>query len=91
MSSEHNPLRWLPPTVRYQIMTLLAMMWSFIFCAMMEWWLYFPYWIVGHLILLAMGAAITNWTFQGAYRQSHRDLYRSEDGRAARHDDLWGA
>lgn len=90
MSSEHNPFKALPPIVRYQLMTILAMMWSFIFCAMIGWMLWFPFWIVGHIILLSLGAIMTNHYFYNANGISHRDLYRSEDGRHARHDDIWG-
>jgi hypothetical protein len=90
MDGDHNALRQLPPSVRYQFMTLLAMMWSFVFCAMLGWWLWFPWWAAGHVLLLGVGALLTEWTFAGAYRQSHRDLYRTSDGRSAHHDDLWG-
>lgn len=90
MDADHNPLRDLPTAQRYQIMVVLAMMWSFIFCAMLGWWMWFPYWAVGHLALLVLGALVTNRTFETA-RASHRDRYRSDDGNSARYDDLWGA
>jgi hypothetical protein len=91
MDPNTNPLMQLPPMVRYQIMTVLAMMWSFIFCAMMAWWQWFPYWIVGHILLLSLGAYVTNRTFDYATKLSHRDRYRSADKRHALHDDIWGA
>ena len=90
MDAEHNPLRDLPTQQRYQIMTVLAMMWSFVFCAMLGWWFWFPFWIVGHIALLTLGAYITNWTFSHADYITHRDRYRSQDGTYAMHDDIWG-
>ena len=90
MDPERNPLAAMPALPRYQIMTVLAMMWSFIFCAMAGWWMLFPYWIIGHIALLAMGAFFTNYTFKTARTLSHRDMYRSADKSHAVHDDLWG-
>ena len=90
MDAERNPLMALPVLPRYQIMTVLAMMWSFIFCAMVGWWMLFPYWIVGHIALLSVGAFITNYTFKINRVMTHRDLYRSADKTHALHDDIWG-
>ena len=90
MDPNTNPLMVLPSLVRYQIMTVLAMMWSFIFCAMVGWMMLFPYWIVGHILLLALGAFITNYTFKINRVMTHRDLYRSADKTHALHDDIWG-
>jgi hypothetical protein len=91
MDGDKNPFRQLPPMVRYQLMTVLAMMWSFIFCAMLGWFMWFPYYIVGHIVLLTLGALWTNYTFNTAYKMSHRDMYRSPDGQYAMHDDIWGS
>jgi hypothetical protein len=90
MDAERNPLMALPVLPRYQIMTVLAMMWSFIFCACVGWWMLFPYWIVGHIVLLSLGAFITNYTFKTANMASHRDMYKSADGKGVVHDDIWG-
>ena len=90
MDPHKNPLMGVPPLARYQIMTVLAMMWSFIFCAMVGLMLLFPYWIVGHILLLALGAFITNHTFKINRVMTHRDLYRSADKTHALHDDIWG-
>ena len=90
MDPDKNPLMALPALVRYQIMTVLAMMWSFIFCAMVGWMLLFPYWVVGHILLLSLGAFITNYTFKMNRVLTHRDLYRSSDKTHALHDDIWG-
>jgi hypothetical protein len=90
MDSDRNPLAAIPPMQRYQLMIVLATMWSFIFCAMLGWWMLFPYWVVGHIVLLTIASFITNWTFSSARTLSHRDMYRSKDGLHARHDDIWG-
>ena len=90
MDADRNLRIALPVLPRYQIMTVLAMMWSFIFCAMVGWMLLFPYWIVGHILLLALGAFITNYTFKINRVMTHRDLYRSADKTHALHDDIWG-
>jgi hypothetical protein len=91
MDAERNPLRSLPVQYKYQIMIVLAMMWSFIFCAMVGWMMLFPYWVLGHIALVTLGAWITNRTFKSAHIVSHRDRYRSQDGTHALHDDIWGA
>jgi hypothetical protein len=90
MDANHNPLAALPVMPRYQLMVVLASMWSFIFCAMVGWWMLFPYWILGHIALLTLGTFVTRWTFDSVNKPNHRDMYRSKDGRHAHHDDLWG-
>jgi hypothetical protein len=91
MDVNHNPLMSIPLMQRYQIMIVLGSMWSFVFCAMIGWWMLFPYWVVGHIALLTVASFATNWTFSTSARApSHRDLYRSKDGLHARHDDIWG-
>jgi len=91
MDERHNPLSGLPMTVRFQIMTVLAMMWSLIFCMLVNIWELFPYWIVGHLVILSVGCFITNYTFSVARKLTHRDLNRSADGQYALYDDYWGS
>jgi len=90
MDADRNPLAAMPAMPRYQMMVVLAAMWSFIFCAMVGWWMLFPYWIIGHVALLTLASFATNIVFKSARTPSHRDLYRSKDGRYAKHDDLWG-
>ena len=91
MYADKNPLMALPPIHRYQIMMVLAMMWSFIFCAMIGWMFLFPYWVLGHILLLSLGAFMTNYTFKTYSSKTHRDMYRSLDKTYALHDDIWGA
>jgi hypothetical protein len=90
MDSDKNPLMALPYITRYQVMMVLAMMWSFIFCAMIGWMMLFPYWVVGHIVLLSLGAFMTNYTFKTATMASHRDMYKTADGKGVVHDDIWG-
>lgn len=91
MDERHNPLRALPPPVAFQIMTILAMMWSFVFVAMLGWWMWFPHYILGHMVLLTVGAVITNYTFENTHKLTHRDLFRSQDKTYALYDDYWGS
>jgi hypothetical protein len=94
MSDRHNPLSGLPPVVRYQTMMVLALMWSFIFCAMVGWMFLFPYWAIGHVVLLSLGFFVTTYTFGNARKRGmamgHRDGLKTTDGRGVRHDDVWG-
>lgn len=94
MSDRHNPLNGLPLVARYQTMMVLALMWSFIFCSMIGWMFLFPYWAIGHVVLLSLGFLVTSFTFESARKTSlalgHRDNLRTADGRGVRHDDVWG-
>jgi hypothetical protein len=91
MDERHNPLSGLPMAQRFQIMTVLAVMWSLLFCLMAGMMIWFPYWLIGHIVALCAGCFITNYTFHVARRQTHRDLYRSPDGLYALYDDYWGS
>ena len=91
MDERHNPLSGLPFTVRFQIMTMLAMMWSLVFCMLAGMWDLFPYWIVGHIVVLSVACFVTNYTFNVARKLTHRDRYRSPDGLYALYDDYWGS
>ena len=91
MDERYNPLRILPVTVRYQVMMILAMMWSLIFVSMLSLWAYFPHYILGHIVLLTAGSVITNYTFENTHKLTHRDLFRSQDKTYALYDDYWGS
>jgi hypothetical protein len=91
MDERYNPLSGLPMAVRFQIMTVLAMMWSLLFCMLVNIWDLFPYWIVGHIVILTVGCLVTNYTFTVARKLTHRDMYRSQDGLYALYDDYWGS
>ena len=91
MDSDRNPLSALPMITRCHIMIVLSVLWSTLFCFMIGWMMWLPYWASGHVLAVLLGSLVTNWTFRNARIASHRDLYRSADGRSARYDDLWGA
>lgn len=87
MDASANPLKDLPPAQRFQIMTLLGLMWTTIFCTGAGAWIWFGQLIVFHL--LAGGLAVTGVTFeQVRLVKTYRD-YPAEDG-ASRYDDVWG-
>lgn len=89
LDSSKNPLRVLPPPQQFQVMTYLGLMWTVIFCAAFGTWYWLGGLVLSH-VLLALGFAITGWTFRSAQKMiGHRD-YPREDG-TARYDDLWGA
>jgi hypothetical protein len=89
MDSDRNPLRTLAPIRRFQIMVLLSLMWTCIFCAAAGLWFWYGEILAGHL-LVALGVLITGLTFRTASQsQSYRD-YPDSDG-TARYDDVWGA
>ena len=88
MDSNVNPLRHLPPAQRFQIMVILSVMWTTIFCAGAGAWLWY-----GELILLhvaaVFGVLVTGLTFrQAAKGGTYRD-HPVADG-TARYDDVWG-
>ena len=89
MDAERNPLRHLFPAQRFQLMTLLSMMWTTIFCTAAGAWYWYGELVAVHL-LLTLGVLITGVTFRNASRvASYRD-HPKHDG-TARYDDVWGA
>ncbi len=89
MDSEKNPLRNLPPAQRFKVMATLSVMWTVIFCAAADAWIYSGELLAAHL-LLAMGTLITGHTFHTARQvKTYRD-HPAEDG-TTRYDDVWGA
>ncbi|MDJ0611955.1 MAG: hypothetical protein QNJ67_23485 [Kiloniellales bacterium] len=88
MDSDVNPLRNLQPARRFQVMVLLSIMWTTIFCAATGTWLWFGELLAVHL-LIALGFLVTGITF---YRAQGVRTYRDhplQDG-TARYDDVWG-
>lgn len=90
MDPGKNPLLNLPPQRRFQVMTVLSIMWTTIFVTVAGLWFIWGYLVLGHM-LIAAGTLITAATFRSARRavQTSRD-YPRPDG-TARHDDVWGA
>jgi hypothetical protein len=94
MNSELNPLRDLPAARRFQIMNMLSLMWTTIFCMGASAWLYYGELMAFHM-LLAAGTLVTGATFETARTRpavrnaTYRD-HPAGDG-TARYDDVWGA
>ena len=91
MDSNVNPLKYLPPAQRFQIMVLLSIMWTTIFCATAGAWVWYGELVVGHL-LFALGFVVTGLIFHRASNQQNLATYRDHprtDG-TARYDDVWG-
>ena len=89
MNEQKNPLSNLPPMQRFQIMSILGLMWTLIFCIGSGAWLWFGELAIAHT-LAAAGFLVTGLTFHTANSQikSYRDQPR-KDG-SARYDDVWG-
>ena len=89
MDSERNPLNTMPPAQRFQVMVVLSLMWTSIFCTAASAWFWYGELIAVH-VLLALGVAITGMTFRAAPKaETYRD-HPKTDG-TARYDDVWGA
>lgn len=88
MDVTKNPLKSLPKTQSFQIMVLLSIMWSSVFCVAFGSWFWWGELVIGH-VAFVLAIFITSLTFSGAKKRSHRDMYRSKDG-TTRYDDLWG-
>lgn len=89
MDSDRNPLNVLPRAQRFQIMVVLSLMWTAIFCTMSGVWFLYEELVILHM-LFALGIALTGATFHSARRlETYRD-HPKRDG-TARYDDVWGA
>lgn len=88
MDPESNPLRRLPSAQRFQLMVLLSVMWTTIFCASASAWIWYGELMVGHL-LVALGVIATTFVFQTSQsKKPYRD-FPATDG-TTRYDDVWG-
>ena len=67
MNPRRNPLSGLLPQQRYQIMVILSVMWSSIFCAVAGLWFFYGAFVLGHILLL-LGTVATGLTFRSAHR-----------------------
>jgi len=64
MNPERNPLARLPKVVRFQIMSVLALMWSCIFCASAGLFMWLPEFYIAHVVLLLLGIFGTGYVFR---------------------------
>ena len=90
MDPSQNPLARLRPQRRFQLMTVLSIMWTTIFVTVAGLWFLWDELILGHM-LLAAGTLVTASTFRSARaRQATYRDYPRRDG-TPRYDDVWGA
>ena len=52
LNEDRNPLARLPKIVRFQIMAILALMWTVVFCARAALFMWFPHFAFAHGSLL---------------------------------------
>jgi hypothetical protein len=64
MNPEQNPLLQLPKVVRFQLMAVLAFMWSCIFCISAAMFMWIPEFVFGHVLLLLIGIFGTGYIFR---------------------------
>lgn len=89
MDPRRNALAQLPPAQRFQIMTMLSMMWTTVFCAGLGLWAFYGQLLAAHILVL-LGALFTGLVFREAKQipLTYRDFPR-QDG-TPRYDDVWG-
>ena len=92
MDPEQNPLSALPKMVRFQIMVVLAYLWSAVFTIWVGSIVVFGPTVAGHLVLL-VGVFCTTDVFRRAWSKglSHRDAMRNPQDDTVLYDDIWGA
>ncbi len=66
MDPDRNGLLKLPKTVRFQMMVVLALMWSIIFCVSAGLLVWLPGYVLAHVLLISIGIFGTSWVFKGA-------------------------
>lgn len=64
MNPEQNPLLEIPKIVRFQLMAVLAFMWSCIFCISAGMFMWIPEFVFGHVLLLLIGVFGTGYIFR---------------------------
>ena len=79
MNAEYNPLRNLPKTYKFQVMTYLSVMWCMIFTVWTGWLMTLGPSIFAHLIIL-VGIFYTHKIFKDSTKMTHRDQYKDSDG-----------
>jgi protein-S-isoprenylcysteine O-methyltransferase Ste14 len=66
MDPEKNALMKLPKIVRFQLMMVLSFLWSAIFCVMAGVIVWFPSYVILHVLLVIIGIFGTSWLFKTA-------------------------
>lgn len=75
MDPEKNPLRFLRPQRKFQLMVYLSLMWTTIFCLAFGAWSYYGELIIGH-VLFALGVVVTTVIFARAKAESGEPMVR---------------
>ena len=90
MSDNLNTLRRLPKIVRFQIMTVLSLMWSVVFCTWTGLMVYVGHSFAAHAVLL-IGIFFTADIFSRAEKSAadHREGYRDPQDGCTLYDDIW--
>ncbi|MEQ8665160.1 MAG: hypothetical protein RIC16_05490 [Rhodospirillales bacterium] len=92
MDESRNPLARLPKIVRFQLMSVLALMWSVVSCVWIGAVSLIGPSMAAHSILL-VGVFFTADIFRRTNRHEildHRSRFRDPSDGCARYDDLWG-
>ena len=66
MDPDRNALMRLPKIVRFQLMVVLSLVWSAIFCVSAGILVWFPGYVLAHVVLLLIGIFGTGWLFRNA-------------------------
>jgi hypothetical protein len=92
MDDEQNAFALLPKITRFQIMTVLSLMWSAVFTAYVGSYIIYGPTVIAHILVL-LAIFFTADVFRRAEKETihHRDAMRNERDGTALHDDLWGA
>lgn len=70
MDPDRNALMRLPKIVRFQMMIALSVVWSAIFCVSASILVWFPGYVLAHVVLLLIGIFGTSWLFRRAQAKS---------------------
>lgn len=92
MDDEQNAFALLPKVTRFQIMTVLSLMWSAVFTAYIGSHIVFGPTVLAHVVVL-LAIFFTADIFRRAQKETrhHRDAMRNERDGTVMYDDLWGA
>lgn len=66
MDPNSNAFMRLPKSVRFQLMVVLALLWSTIFCVSAGLLVWLPGYILVHVVLIGIGIFGTRWAFNNA-------------------------
>ena len=92
MDEEQNAFALLPKVTRFEIMTVLSLMWSVVFTAFIGSHIVFGPTVIAHIVVL-LAIFFTADVFRRAEKKimHHRDAMRNKRDGTAMYDDLWGA